>query len=180
MNAPQLKRTVRRIGRLVVARAETETDSELLRAFRSTGEQAAFGEIIKRHGGLVRAVCRRVLGDQAGVDDAWQATFLVLARRASTLGCTGSLAGWLHGVAYRTALRERRASLRRSKHEAKARTISVLSPERQAAWRELQELVDLEVQRLPANFARSSSAAVWRTGLQRGRGGIAVERGDSP
>ena len=98
MAVSQLERTVHRIGRLVAARGAIEGDIELLRAFSVNGDQVAFGEIVKRHGGLVRAVCRRVLGDRPGVDDTWQATFLVLARRASTVSQSGSLAGWLHGV----------------------------------------------------------------------------------
>jgi RNA polymerase sigma factor (sigma-70 family) len=149
MAASELEQTVRRIGRMVVAHGAMQGDAELIRAFSSDGDQRAFAEIVKRHGGLVRSVCRRVLGDRAGVDDAWQATFLVLARRASSVSRSGSLAGWLHGVAYRTALCERRASLRRSKHEAKARLSATSSPEKLVAWRELMELLDAEIQRLP-------------------------------
>ena len=149
MTTSQLERTVRSIGRLVIGNSCTAADSDLLRAFAAKGDQTAFAEIVKRHGGLVTAVCRRVLGCDAGVDDAWQATFLVLARRAASLARLNSLAGWLHGVAYRTALNERRSSIRRIKHEVKAIRPPEPSAEKQAAWRELLDLLDTEIQRLP-------------------------------
>ena len=147
----QFSPTVRRLGQIahLAAQRTGETDLDLLTAFRTHYDQAAFAELVRRHGGLVRAVCRRVLGDRPAVDDAWQATFLVLARRASALARVGSLAGWLHGVAYRTALNVRRADRRRTAREAQARSAAVPAPDKQAIWRELQELVDAEVRRLP-------------------------------
>ena len=146
--------TGRRLGRLVevahlAPRRPDDTDRDLLTAFRDRHDQAAFAELVRRHGGLVRAVCRRVLGPHPAVDDTWQATFLVLARRAAGLGRVGSLAGWLHGVAYRTALNARRADRRRAAHEARGRPAAPEPPDKPAIWRELQELVDAEVRRLP-------------------------------
>jgi RNA polymerase sigma factor (sigma-70 family) len=153
MSVP-LTPTVQRLSRIahLAARLPGETDLDLLTAFRDRRDQAAFAELVRRHGNLVRAVCRRVLGHHPAVDDAWQATFLVLARRASALARVGSLAGWLHGVAYRTALNARRADRRRTAREGRARSADVAPPDKQAIWRELQELVDAEVRRLPGSI----------------------------
>ena len=152
MAVPQFQRVVRRLGTLLDPERQGKLDADLLCAFRRNRDPEAFAELLRRHGKPVMTVCRRVLGDQPAADDAWQATFLILARRAAGLSTIGSLASWLHGVAYRTALNERRASLRRRAHETHARPPVVVTPDRQAAWNELQELVDSEVERLPTHL----------------------------
>ena len=81
------------------------TDRELIRTFAATRDEAAFAEIVRRHGPMVLAVCRRVLADAPEADDAFQAVFLVLARRAGSVGRPERLGGWLHGVAVRCARR---------------------------------------------------------------------------
>ena len=81
------------------------TDAELL-ADHLAGTADAFGRLVHRHGPMVRAVCRRILGDTPDADDAFQATFVVLFRRANQLRHRDRLAGWLHGVAFRTAIRD--------------------------------------------------------------------------
>lgn len=87
-------------------------DSVLVRRFAADREQAAFTELVHRHGRSVLAVCTRVLGDTHRAQDASQATFLALARRAGGLDAQGSLAGWLYKVAYRMALRCRTTAAR--------------------------------------------------------------------
>jgi RNA polymerase sigma factor (sigma-70 family) len=129
------------------------TDGELLARFAHTRDESAFSELVGRYGRLVRNVCRNVLRHEHDAEEATQATFLLLARRASSLRRPEALAGWLHGVAYRTALRARRAASRRRAYEARARSVPAASPPPgptgEASWHELQAILDEELQRLP-------------------------------
>ena len=84
------------------------SEQELLERFVRDGDRRAFEAIVARHGPLVLAVCQQILADPHDAEDAFQATFLVLIRRASSVRQPGSLASWLHGVAYRIALRIKR------------------------------------------------------------------------
>jgi RNA polymerase sigma factor (sigma-70 family) len=144
---------VRHIRDLTARRAdEGRTDGELLRAFLNEGDQPAFTALVRRHSPLVLNVCRRVVRQEQDAEDACQATFLLLARRAVSIRKQESLACWLHGVAYRMATEARRAAGRRRKHEGRARPAAVTDPAWSAAWQEVQTLLDEEVQRLPAIY----------------------------
>jgi RNA polymerase sigma factor (sigma-70 family) len=92
-------------------------DAELLADFIARRDEAAFTALVRRHGPMVLAVCRRVVGRRDDADDAFQATFLVLARKATSIADRGLLGNWLYGVAYRTALEARTRMLRRSAAE---------------------------------------------------------------
>lgn len=98
------------------------SDNRLLRRFAVEGDQEAFEELVRRHAGMARAVCRRVLGPSGDADDAAQTAFVSLAKHAGPLadqlGPTGSLAGWLYRVAVNAALQQRRAARSRRRREA--------------------------------------------------------------
>src|SRR6516225_5450093 len=81
------------------AGAATRADHELLARFAALGDEAAFAALVRRHGPVVRGLCRRLLGDPGLADDVFQATFLVLARRAGSIRQRGSVSSWLYGVA---------------------------------------------------------------------------------
>ena len=96
------------------------TDGQLLDRCLSTHEgciQAAFTVLVERHGPMVKSVCRDVLGDSHDVEDAFQATFLVLFRKAGSVRNGDSVASWLHGVAFRVGMRARADAFRRKVHE---------------------------------------------------------------
>jgi RNA polymerase sigma factor (sigma-70 family) len=102
---------------LAATRSAGAADAELLTRYVAQGDGAAFTALVARHGPMVFSVCRRVLCDWHLAEDAFQATFLVLARRAMTVSPPGALAGWLHGVAFRVAQAARRALFRRTRRE---------------------------------------------------------------
>src|SRR5262245_59707050 len=126
------------------------SDRELVERFLATHDEAAFQAILHRHGPMVFRVCRRVLPSEQDAEDAFQATFLVLARAARTIRKQTSLASWLHGVAYRAALKARTSALRRRKHEAQAQAAATAAalPE-EVSWKELRSVLDEELARLP-------------------------------
>src|SRR5262245_12099539 len=89
------------------------TDADLLRRFAHDRDETAFAALMRRHGPLVLGVCRRLLHDPNDADDAFQATFFVLARKAGAVGQPDRLANWLYGVALRVAQKARTAAARR-------------------------------------------------------------------
>ena len=101
----------------LAARADVAgPDADLLARFRHARDEAAFAELVRRHGPAVYRVCRRLVGP-AAADDAFQATFLVLATRSNSVNAPGAVGGWLVGVAGRVARQMRAARLRRDRHE---------------------------------------------------------------
>src|SRR5262245_27729733 len=129
------------------------TDGELVRAFLDRKCQAAFAELVRRHGPMVLGVCLRVLRHEQDAEDAFQAAFLVLARKAASVVPREAIGGWLHGVACRTALGAR---ARRSRHEAREKPVGDV-PEQSATelgriWDELAPLLDRELSRLPEKY----------------------------
>src|SRR5262245_35096419 len=100
-------------------RVATCSDRELLDRLVAGTDEVAFEVIVCRHGPMVFDVCRKMLANAADAEDAFQATFLVLARKAASICNTSSLASWLHGVAYRVACRARTDFARRKRHEAR-------------------------------------------------------------
>ncbi len=130
-------------------RVKDSPDQGLLRRFLDDHDEAAFEAILLRHGPMVLDVSRGVLGNDADAEDAFQATFLLLARKATSIRKAASLASWLHGVAYRMALQARVASARRQKHETRAPQRCTTTDPDEVTWREVQQAIHEEIGRLP-------------------------------
>src|SRR5262245_42350805 len=136
---------VRYLRSLVGLRAGVELpDAQLLHRFVADGDAAAFEALVKRHGPLVLGVCRGLLFDPRDVEDAFQATFLVLVRKAASIGRGELLANWLYGVAHRVAVRARGAVLRRRDRERQVEVVSVAEPSDGPGGRELQPVLHEE------------------------------------
>jgi RNA polymerase sigma factor (sigma-70 family) len=140
-----------------VSRLGTSSDHNLLAAYESGRSQAAFTELMRRHGPMVLRTCRRVLGHGADAEDAFQATFIMLASKAGPLRRDErSLGGWLHHVAYQTAQKVLRGAVRRKAHE---QTTSIMThshrdPSVEAAWNEIEPILDAELDALPDEARR--------------------------
>jgi len=128
------------------------TDGRLLERFLAQRDEEAFATIVQRHGPMVLGVCRRVLEDGHEAEDVFQATFLVLARKAASIRNRSSLGSWLYGVAYRTAQRARAVAAKRHARERQADDMFLPDPAAEAAWRELRPLLDAELERLPEKY----------------------------
>jgi RNA polymerase sigma factor (sigma-70 family) len=132
------------------------SEGQLLRRFVSGRDESAFSTLVSRHGAMVLGVCRRVLGTIPDADDAFQATFLVLLRRAKSLQDADLLGPWLYGVAWRVASRARAGNARRRLEEGKAATARPegAEPDWPAERRELRAVLDEEINRLPERYRR--------------------------
>src|SRR5262245_63914639 len=150
MSGARLGTVLRHIHRLALpAQTQELSDAQLLERFRAGRDEAAFAALMQRHGSLVWCVCRQVLGHEQDVEDAFQATFLVLARQAGAVRKGDALASWLHGTAHRVALRAKRDAARRRAREAQAKPAGEVPHSSTEAWRELQAALDQEIQTLP-------------------------------
>jgi TIGR03009 family protein len=127
------------------------TDAELLNGFFALREEACFEALVRRHGPMVLGVCRRLLRDAHDAEDAFQATFLVLVRKAGSIVPRQMVGNWLYGVAYRTALKAKGAIARRRVKERPLRDLPG-PPAGNEAWRELRPVLDQELHRLPEKY----------------------------
>ena len=130
-------------------------DGELLARFAERRDEAAFEALVDRLGPMVLGVCRRMLADPRDVEDAFQATFLVLVRRAGSIRDRELVGPWLHGVAVRVARRARVLAVRRAIRERRE-DADVMVPERPpvAEWSEVRAAIDEEIGRLPEHHRR--------------------------
>jgi DNA-directed RNA polymerase specialized sigma24 family protein len=103
--------------RTIMCDPGTLTDGQLLECFVTRQDEAAFEALVRRHGPMVLGVCQRVVGNVHDAEDAFQATFLVLVRKAKTVVPREFVGNWLYGVAYRTALKARAGAARRHAKE---------------------------------------------------------------
>ncbi len=127
-------------------------DRELLKRFGETRDESAFAALVDRHGPMVWRVCRRLLANWHDAEDVFQATFLVLSRKAESVRRRESVAGWLYGVAYRLALKARVGVVRRRSREIRVSKTQVDDPLAELNVREAQGVLDEELARLPEKF----------------------------
>lgn len=166
--------------------AADRTDAELLHRF-ADGDEGAFAALFGRHAGMVLGVCRRALADPRDAEDACQATFLVLARKARAGGWRASVANWLHATARRVARNARVAAERRVRREAAAAVPEAVPAADGMTARELLAALDEELARLPARYREplvlcyleglTRDQAARRLGLRPGTVKIRLERG---
>jgi RNA polymerase sigma-70 factor (ECF subfamily) len=129
------------------------SDGQLLGLYVDRRDEAALEAIVRRHGAMVMGVCGRVLANRQDVEDAFQATFLVLIRKATAVAAPELLANWLYGVAYNTALKARAAAARRRVREKQVSELPEGETRRpEEGWRDLLPLLDQELNRLPEKY----------------------------
>lgn len=143
---------IRHLRQVMLRRERTGmTDGQLLTCFIERRDEAAFEELVRLHGPMVLGVCRRVLGDTPDVEDAFQATFLVLVRKAASLTRREGVANWLYGVAFRTA---RQAKVRLGRRFAREKQVKDM-PEKiqpEPVEQDWELLLDEELNRLPEKY----------------------------
>jgi RNA polymerase sigma factor (sigma-70 family) len=128
------------------------TDGQLLQRFVAARDEAAFTALMQRHGRLVLGVCRHLLHHAHDAEDAFQGTFLVLARKAASIRKRQSVGSWLYGVAHRVAMRAKKNAAKRLEREKQVSRPAEVHPPGEVAWRELQRLLDEELNRLPDRY----------------------------
>lgn len=126
------------------------TDGELLASFVEYQDEAAFEALLRRHGPMILALCQRLLRNDADAEDAFQATFLVLVKKAPAIACPAVVASWLYGVAQNTALKARAMQSKRRTKERETQSRAVVAPTQDSPG--VAEIVDEELGRLPDNF----------------------------
>jgi RNA polymerase sigma factor (sigma-70 family) len=152
MAAAQDNPALRHIRRLVSGPGVALSDRELLQRYVESRDEAAFAALVERHGPMVLGLCQAILSNRHDAEDACQATFVVLARKAGSIRKRDSAGSWLHGVAYRVARKALAAAARRHALDAKA---GIRVPEGSAddlSWREVRAILHAELAALPERF----------------------------
>jgi RNA polymerase sigma factor (sigma-70 family) len=124
------------------------TDRQLLEGFAAKRDEAAFTQLVRRHGPMVLGLCRRLLGHEQDAEDSFQAAFLILARKAGSIRQT-DVGGFLYRVAYRLAIRARAYAAKRRQRDQRGGDMPAAAPLMDVTWREVRPVVDEELQRLP-------------------------------
>jgi RNA polymerase sigma factor (sigma-70 family) len=128
------------------------TDGQLLARFVESHDQSAIDLLVRRHGAMVWGVCRRILTNYHDAEDAFQATFLVLVRRAASVLPRDMITSWLHGVAYQTAAKARAVAAKRMSREKQVLVMPEPEASKEERWAELQPLLDRELSLLPDKY----------------------------
>jgi RNA polymerase sigma factor (sigma-70 family) len=140
--------------RVLAGPRDDDSDAELLERFLRNREEAAFAALVRRHGPLVLGVCRRMLRHEQDTEDAFQAAFLVLARKADSIRNRRSLAAWLYEVAFHIAARMRAENARRRFHEKQIADMEIDKATADMRELELAAVLDEELNRLPEKYRR--------------------------
>ncbi len=153
MATAQMDTVIRHLRRVLLRQDGADwTDGQLLASFIDQKDEAAFEALVRRHGPMVFGVCRRVVGNHHDAEDAFQATILVLARKAASVRPRERVANWLHGVALRTAMKAKAVTAKRQGREQQVTEMpepEAVEPDQQ---RDLQPVLDQELNGLPENF----------------------------
>ncbi len=153
MASASMGATLRQIGRLFGSETVAGlADDQLLDRYVARRDESAFAALVGRHGPMVLGVCRAVLKDSAEVEDAFQATFLVLIRKAETIRGREALGGWLHQVAYRIAIEAGADAALRRAREQSAGELAAMRSESEEFPDEMRRILHEEIERLPEHF----------------------------
>jgi RNA polymerase sigma factor (sigma-70 family) len=152
MAVHRLTKVIQHLRRTTLADEARVSDGQLLDQFIENQDETAFAALVERHSRMVWGVCRRIVAHHQDAEDAFQATFLVLARKAMSIRPREMVANWLFGVAHRTALKAKTMAAKRSRREKQVTTM----PEPEAAgpgsWGDLESLIDQELANLPDKY----------------------------
>jgi RNA polymerase sigma factor (sigma-70 family) len=153
MASERLRNVLQHVRKLASAsEAGRSPDRELLARFVQQRDETAFAALVQRHAVMVYGVCRRVLKHSHDAEDAAQATFLVLAHNAGSIQKRGSVGSWLHTVAYRAARKMKTDIVRRAGRERSLIDVPATGAAQEATWREVQLVLDEELNRLPEKY----------------------------
>jgi len=153
MATSELSRVLQTLRRATLLPEEASlSDGQLLESYVRSRAEAAFAALVSRHGPMVWGVCRRVLHCHQDAEDAFQATFLVLVRKAASVVPRELVANWLYGVAHQTALKARALTARRQSREKQVLAMPEPALEQQDLRDGLQPLLDQELGRLPDKY----------------------------
>jgi RNA polymerase sigma factor (sigma-70 family) len=153
MPTSQMTQTIQHLRRAVLWRDGAGlSDGQLLEHFIERRDEAAFETLVRRHGPMVLGVCRRLLRNGHDADDAFQATFLVLVRKAASIAPKEMVGHWLYGVAYQTALKGRAVAAKRRMREKQLALVPEPENKSHDLWDELQSVLDQELSRLPYKY----------------------------
>jgi cyanophycinase len=153
MSTSQMSGVIQHLRRAALRRDGAGlTDGQLLADYLSRRDDNALAALVLRHGPMVWGVCRRVLHNHHDAEDAFQATFLVLVRKAASIASRELVANWLYGVAHQTALKARATTAKRKGRERQATEMPEPAVAEQDLWHDLQPLLDEELSRLPDKY----------------------------
>jgi RNA polymerase sigma factor (sigma-70 family) len=153
MASSQMSEVIQHLRRAVLLRdGAGRTDGQLLVDYIRHRDGPALAALVRRHGPMVWGVCRRVLGNWHDAEDAFQATFLVLVRKAASLASPELVANWLYGVAHQTALKARATAAKRKTRESQVTPMPEPAVTEQDLWDDLLPLLDQELSGLPSKY----------------------------